>query len=174
MSLPRPTLPAHNLNFSVQPITPFMPTQFCLNEITCIANLIKKRDFPSFNSMNDEPNLWLNRYEEFLALENSLSMAKDIIIEFLDVVSIDFYNKITRHSQFIEWNDLKTSFIKFINLYKIKKIEESVELIYLNGKLTDFVLEKYELLTYSFPEIKEDSKYIRLNDFLILNPKFFI
>lgn len=78
-----------------QPVLQLIDTDFSFNRITKISNSVKARGFPTFNSMQDEANLWLNQFEELLKLENAFSLAKEVLIDFLDDVTLDFYNRLT-------------------------------------------------------------------------------
>ena len=43
-----------------------------------------------------EPSLWLKQFEEEVIRCNGKGLEKDVLLEFLDEVSLDFYFKIAR------------------------------------------------------------------------------
>lgn len=79
---------------------------------------------------------------------------------------------ISRYKSTITWKELKESFIEFIGHYKVLKIKEERELVYISGPLQDFVKEKYERINYLYPKLDEQTK-IRFVLFLPSNFQVF-
>jgi hypothetical protein len=53
----------------------------------------------------------------------------------------------------ITFQELKDGFINFLNHYKVIKIKEERNNVYSEGSLEDFVIKKFNQITYLFPEI---------------------
>ena len=91
-------LPQHHIKFSdVVPAVPFAFSEFSLEKITTTANTIKRgQRLRTFHPIQDEASLWILEFERQVSACNSEGLEKDVLLEFLDEVGLDFYYKCTR------------------------------------------------------------------------------
>lgn len=95
--------------------------EYSLDQITKTATEIKKKGLKTFDSISHEPHIWLNEFEKLVS--TNIGMEKEVILEFLDEISLDFYYKITRSVSililvFFFLNFGSNLFIFFIDLIK--------------------------------------------------------
>ena len=84
------------------PVLAYRPAAYSFEQVAAISRKMRTssvanpKKFDSLQPMKDEPSLWFYDFEARLNEHGAIQMAKEIIMDFLDEVGLDFYYKITR------------------------------------------------------------------------------